>query len=359
MSSRTYVIAEAGVNHDGSVEDALRLIDAAAEAGADCVKFQAFKADALVTADADKAGYQKRTTSTSETQLTMLQQLELPASAFHQLRDHAKSRHIDFLVTPFDLASVEYLIGDLRLKRIKIGSGDMNNAPMLLVVATAGCEVILSTGMATLAEVEEALSVLAFGYANLGEPPSQRAFAAAWRQPETRATLKDKVVLLHCTTEYPAAPESVNLRAIETLRTEFGLSCGFSDHTLGICITIAAVGRGAAMLEKHLTLSRTRNGPDHAASLEPKEFRDMVDAIRTVEKAIGDGRKVPQAAEIENISIVRKSLVAARAIKKGEIFNAENLTLKRPAGGLPPLVYWDVIGKVAQRHYDANEKIEP
>jgi N-acetylneuraminate synthase len=359
MNNRVYVIAEAGVNHDGSVDDALRLVDAAADAGADCVKFQTFNAEALASAHADKAGYQRRTTDVAESQQAMLKRLELPNDAYRRLMQRAAEHDIDFLSTPFDPISLNFLIRDLQLPRIKVGSGDMTNAPMLLAIAEVGREIILSTGMATLAEVDDALSVLAFGYAHRTERPSRQSFAAAWSDPAHRKILQDKVVLLHCTTEYPAEIDAVNLKAIDTLAATFGLPVGYSDHTLGIEIATAAVARGAVMLEKHLTLDRARSGPDHAASIEPAEFTQMVDSIRRVEIALGDGRKTPQPAELPNIPIARKAVVAARPIEAGETFTAENLTLKRPGVGLPPIMLWETIGQAARRAYRVDEAIDP
>ena len=230
---------------------------------------------------------------------------------------------------------------------------------MLLAIACAGRNVILSTGMATLDEVELALAVLAFGYAQRREPPSRSAFALAFADQAVRAALAGKVTVLHCTTEYPAPPESANLRAMDTLADKFGLPVGYSDHTLGIEISIAAAARGAVMIEKHLTLDCRRDGPDHAASLEPEAFARMVAAIRLVEAALGDGRKVPQPVEVANIPIARKSLVAARAIEPGEAFSADNLALKRPAAGLPPIAYWELLGTPARRAYQADDMIEP
>jgi N-acetylneuraminate synthase len=359
MTGRVYIIAEAGVNHDGSLDDALRLVDAAAAAGADCVKFQTFVASALASTRAEKAQYQKRTTDAEESQLAMLKRLELPPAAYRTLQDRARVRDIDFLSTPFDPASLDFLLHDLKLDRLKVGSGDMTNAPMLLEMARAGREVILSTGMATLDEVEEALSVLAFGYAGRREAPSRAAVAQAFGDPAVRAALIGKVTVLHCTTEYPAPPAAANLRAMDTLAEKFGLPVGYSDHSMGLEVTISAAARGAVMIEKHLTLDCGRDGPDHAASLEPETFGRMVAAIRLVEAALGDGRKAPQPAEAANIPIARKSLVAARAIAAGEAFTADNLALKRPATGLPPIALWDLLGKPARRAYAADEAIEP
>ena len=358
MTDRVEIVAEAGVNHDGSVDDALRLVDAAADAGADCVKFQTFTAGAVASGRADKAAYQKQATGTAESQRDMLKRLELPRAAYPGLMARARQRGIGFLSTAFDPASLDFLLRELRLLRIKVGSGDLTNAPMLFDIARAGRPVILSTGMATLDEVQESLSVLAFGYARESGAPSRAAFAAAWRQPSVRNALTDKVTLLHCTTEYPAPVESANLRAIDTLAAAFGLPVGYSDHTLGFETAVAAAARGAVMLEKHMTLDRTRLGPDHAASLEPAEFRAMVGAIRHIEPALGDGQKKPQAVETANIPIARRALVAARAIAAGETFTRENVAIKRPGIGLPPIALWDMIGRKAQRAYDVDDAIE-
>jgi len=358
MTGRVEIVAEAGVNHDGSVDDALRLVDAAADAGVDYIKFQTFAADAVASARADKAAYQKRTTEAAESQRDMLKRLELPRSAYPALIARARQRGIGFLSTPFDPASLDFLLHELRLPRIKVGSGDLTNAPMLFDIARAGRPVVLSTGMARLDEVQEALSVLAFGYAGERASPSRAAFAAAWQRPSVRTALTGKVTLLHCTTEYPAPIESANLRAMDTLAAEFGLPVGYSDHTLGIETAVAAVARGAVMVEKHLTLDCARPGPDHAASLEPNGFCAMVAAVRRIEPALGDGQKKPQAAETANIPIARRALVAARAIAAGETFSRENIAIKRPAIGLPPIALWDVLGKTAQRAYDVDDTIE-
>lgn len=358
MNRRVYIVAEAGVNHDGSVDDAVRLVDAAAAAGADCVKFQTFRAEALASVRAEKAAYQQRLSDPGESQRQMLKRLELPAEAHRLLIERAQERGIDFLSTPFDPASLDFLMRTLDLPRIKVGSGDMTNAPMLLEIAKAGKELILSTGMADLAEVQEALAVLAFGYTASDEPPSRAAFAAAWADPARRRALAGKVVLLHCTTEYPAPIEAANLAAIDTLEQAFGLPIGYSDHTLGIEIAAAAAARGAVMIEKHLTLDRTRPGPDHAASIEPPEFACMVEAIRRIERALGDGVKAPQPAERANIPIARKALVAARSIAQGETFTAENLAVKRPGIGRAPILLWETIGQTASRAYRLDDEIE-
>jgi len=354
----TYIIAEAGVNHDGDVGDALRLVDAAADCGADCVKFQIFSAGAISSAAAPKAQYQLSTTDSAETAHDMLAALELPLDGFFKLKERATARKIDFLCTPFDHASLRFLVDELRLKTIKIGSGDLTNAPLLLDAARAGTDVILSTGMSRLDEIEHALGVLAFGNAEAGTAPGALAFKAAWANPLRRATLRDRVVLLHCTTEYPAPPESINLLAIDTLREAFGLAVGYSDHSEGTEVAIAAVARGASMLEKHLTLDRSRPGPDHAASLEPAAFAAMVAAVRTIDLALGDGAKVVQAAERGNVAVVRKSLVARVAIRAGELYSEQNLTCKRPGHGMSPYRLWDLYGKPAPRDFEPDDLIE-
>jgi N-acetylneuraminate synthase len=359
MKHKVFVIAEAGVNHDGVFEDALRLVDAAADAGADCVKFQTFDAGALASDHAPKAAYQQRTTDATESQKEMLRRLQLPHSAHYALKQHAANRGIQFLSTPFDSGSLAFLTKELGLNRVKVGSGDLTNAPLLLDIAHAGVSVVISTGMATLSEVEEALGVLAFGYAHAGDPRNRVVFRDSWADPACRAALVDRVTLLHCTTAYPASFDSVNLLAIDTLRSEFGLDVGYSDHTLDIHIAVAAVAREATMIEKHLTLDRSRSGPDHAASIEPAQFRDMVEAIRSVELSLGDGRKIPQPIEIENIQVARKSIVAARTIAPGELFSRDNLTCKRPGEGITPFIFWDLLGKRAPRGFAADELIYP
>lgn len=356
MRERVFIIAEIGVNHDGDVKVAEQLIDAAADCGADAVKFQTFSAAGLAVSTATKAAYQLRTTERHETQQAMLARLELPPEAYSVLMKRATDRGLTFLSTPFDPASLALLL-ELGLPIIKIGSGDMTNAPLLLAAARAGRDLILSTGMASQAEVEAALGVLAFGYCAPTEVPSRQAFCKAWSEAKANSKVFDKVVLLHCTTDYPAHPNAVNLRAMDTLRRAFGLRVGYSDHTLGITISIAAAALGACVIEKHLTLDRARSGPDHAMSLEPVNFRALVQAIRDVEVAQGDGEKEPQTSECANIAAVRKSLVALRPIRKGEKFSAENLGVKRPGTGLSPTLYWDYLGLAANRDFAADDII--
>ena len=353
-----FVIAEAGVNHNGSLETAKALVDAAAEAGADAVKFQSFKADDLTTATAAKADYQTHRTGGEETQQAMLRSLELSEDDQRAVFAHCATKGIAFLSTPFDLRSLAFLADGLRLPRIKVSSGDLTNTPLLLEIAKRGLDVILSTGMATMDEIEVALGVLAFGYAGAGDgTPGRAAFGRALLAPAGRAALRDKVTVLQCTTEYPAPADDLNLRAMDSIFARFGLTVGFSDHSIGPTAAIAAVARGARGIEKHITLERTMPGPDHMASMEPDAFTAMTAAIREVGRALGDGIKRPGDGETANKSAARKSLVAARDIKKGEPFTAENLTVKRPEDGIPAGEYFDWIGRAASRDFTADELI--
>jgi N-acetylneuraminate synthase len=359
MKSGVFIIAEAGVNHNGSMEMALRLVDAAAEAGVDAVKFQTFKADKLVSKGARKADYQIESTGTGESQHEMIKKLELDEAAHKALIRHCQEKGIQFLSTPFDHDSLALLAYDFDLPWIKISSGDITNAPLLLALAKTGKPAILSTGMSTLGEVEMALSVLAYGYAGNGQPPSCAAFEAAYASAEGRQALLDKVTLLHCTTEYPAPFNEVNLRAMLTLQHAFGLPAGYSDHTPGIAIPVAAVALGATMIEKHFTLDRSLPGPDHKASLEPSELAQMVRSIREVEAALGSPIKQPSASEVKNRPVARKSLVAAVDIAKGELFTTANLGVKRPGEGIDPVHYWEWLGKRANKDYRQDDKVQP
>lgn len=330
--NKVYVIAEAGVNHNGSFELAKQMVLEAKKAGADAVKFQTFTAENLVTKYAKKARYQKETTDASQTQYQMLKKLELSHGDYCGLKALCESVKIDFLSTPFDLTSIE-LLENLGVMRYKIPSGEITNYPYLVCIAKTHKPVILSTGMSTLEEVKEAVEVLK----NYGAP---------------------EIVLLHCNTEYPTPAEDVNLKAMCTLSDQFHLQIGYSDHTLGIEIPIAAAVMGARIIEKHFTLDRTMEGPDHKASLEPGEFASMVKAIRNVEKAMGSGVKEPSVSETSNIVIVRKSIVALKKIHKGEVFSEENITAKRPGNGISPMKWLNVIGKTASRDFEEDELIE-
>ena len=349
-----FIIAEAGVNHNGCISRAHDLVDAATSCGADAVKFQSFKADKLATIAAPKAEYQKERTDPEQSQLEMLRELELSATDHKELIDHCIDCEIEFLSTPFDHESFVFLC-ESGIRRMKIGSGDLTNAPLLLKVASEGCDIILSTGMATLSEIEETLGVLAFGFSNKDKKPTRTDFLEALADSDSYRHLYEKVTLLHCTTEYPTPLEQVNLGAIQTLKHAFGLHCGYSDHTRGINIPIAAVAMGASVLEKHLTLDRSLPGPDHSASIEPAQFQSMVDGIREVEISFGHGRKIPMSVEFKNKLIARKSLVAKKKISKGDVLIEDSMTTKRPGSGKNPITFFDLLGTKAIEDYEPDD----
>ncbi len=328
------IIAEAGVNHNGDLDLARRLVDAAAEAGADLVKFQTFNADRLVTVDAGKAEYQRASADAQESQHAMLRRLELTREMHEKLIEHCESRGIPFFSTAFDLESVDLLV-ELGLDRFKVPSGEITNLPYLRRVGMHGKPVILSTGMSTLEEIGAALSAL-----------------------EEAGTPRTRITVLHCNTEYPTPMGDVNLRAMLTIRDAFGVAVGYSDHTLGIEVPIAAVALGAAVIEKHFTLDRKLPGPDHEASLEPAELTAMVSAIRNIERALGDGVKTPSPSESKNRPVARKSIVAKSPIRAGEEFSAANLAVKRPGTGISPMRWDEVIGRRAPRDFAADEAID-
>ena len=333
MNSKTLIIAEAGVNHNGDLDLAKQLINAAADAGADLVKFQTFNANRQVTRTAKKADYQTQTTSSTESQHAMLRRLELTEEMHHQLIAHCLTQNIGFLSTGFDIESVDLLVS-LGQECFKIPSGEITNLPYLGHIGQLSKTVILSTGMATLGEIEAAIEVL-----------------------EQTGTPRVKVTVLHCTTEYPTPMNEVNLRAMQSIHAAFDVAVGYSDHTEGIEIAIAAVAMGASVIEKHFTLDRTFPGPDHQASLEPAELKAMVTAIRNIEIALGDGIKRLTPSEARNKPVARKSLVANRAISIGEIFTAENLTTKRPGTGISPMRWDEFVGQAAQKDYHEDELI--
>jgi N,N'-diacetyllegionaminate synthase len=331
---KTLIVAEAGVNHNGDPGLAHRLIDVAADAGADRIKFQTFSADRLVTGSAGKAEYQQRSTGAEESQHAMLQRLELSRELHVQLIEHCHARGIGFFSTAFDLDSVRLLV-DLGADRFKIPSGEITNLPYLRLIGSYCKPVILSTGMCTLGEIEAALGVL-----------------------EQSGTPRDRITVLHCTTEYPAPMDEVNLRAMLTIRDAFGVAVGYSDHTMGIEVALAAVALGASVIEKHFTVDRNLPGPDHKASLEPAELGALVKGIRNIERALGSPVKRPTVSEAGNTPVARKSLVAARAIRAGEPFTESNLIVKRPGNGISPMSWDQVIGRRAPRDFSADELIE-
>jgi N-acetylneuraminate synthase len=354
---KTLIIAEAGVNHNGDLAMALELVDKAAEAGADYIKFQTFKAVNLASASAKKAGYQRRTTDNAESQLAMLQRLELSAADHEAIMARCAERGVRFLSTPFDLDSLELLTDNFGLPEIKLGSGNLTDALLLLAAGRRGVRIILSTGMSSLGEVEEALGVLAFGLCRTGDPKGRHDFAEVLLDPSVWPVLAKQVTLLHCTTEYPSAFEDTNLRAMETLRRAFGLRVGYSDHTEGEYVSLAAVALGAEVLEKHFTLDRRLPGPDHAASLEPAELTSLVRGVRAVERALGTGIKQPGAAETANRSVARKSLLAGRDLPAGHTLTPADIVAKRPGNGLSPMLLWDLAGTVTSRAIAEGEPL--
>lgn len=329
---KTLIIAEAGDNHNGSRELAFQLIDKAVEAGADCVKFQTFITEEIISKRAEKAEYQKAATGSDESQYQMVKKLELSFEQFRELQKYAEERGITFLSTPFDIPSVEFL-DSINIPCFKIPSGEITNLPYLIKIAETGRDVIMSTGMAELNEIENAINIL-------------REYGSG------------DISLLHCNTEYPTPYEDVNLCAMLTLKEKFGVKVGYSDHTQGIEVPIAAVALGAEIIEKHFTLDHNMEGPDHKASLEPDELKQMVDGIRNTEKALGNGIKTASPSEKKNIQIARKSIVARRNIEKGEILTEENLAVKRPGNGISPMRWYEVIGTKAIRDFSEDEMIE-
>ncbi|MEI8395101.1 MAG: N-acetylneuraminate synthase [Rhodospirillaceae bacterium] len=356
---RPLIIAEAGVNHNGSLDMALRLVDAAAEAGVDVVKFQTFKTEKVIARHAPKARYQTENCGAGESQFEMVRKLELDGAAFQRIAARCAEAGVEFLSTPFDEDSLDLLVRELPVKRLKIPSGEITNAPLLLRAARSGLPLIVSTGMASLGEIEAALGVIAFGgIAPLDAVPGPAAFAAAFESAAGQGAIAATVTLLHCTSEYPAPLDEVNLRAMDTMRRAFGLPVGYSDHTEGIAIPVAAAALGAVMIEKHYTLDRTLPGPDHRASLEPAELKAMVAAVRAVGRALGSPLKRLQPGEADTRAVARKSLVAAVDIPEGAPFTVATLTTKRPGTGLSPFGYWDRLGRPAGRAYAADEMIE-
>lgn len=331
---KTIIIAEAGVNHNGNYDMAIKMIDAAKAAGADYVKFQTAKPELVISTFAPKAEYQKETTGNGESQLEMCKAIHLPLTDYKPLKEYCDKVGIGFMSTPFDLVSIDVL-EPLDMDYYKIPSGEITNLPYLRAIAAKGRKVIISTGMSELPEIEEALQIL-----------------------EKGGLKRSDIIVLHCNTEYPTPMRDVNLRAMLDIRDSLGVAVGYSDHTNGIEVPIAAVALGAEVIEKHFTLDKTLPGPDHKASLEPQELKGMVDAIRNIESALGDGKKKVTDSERPNIIVARKSIVASRAIKAGEVYTEENITVKRPGNGISPMKWDDVLGKTAPRDFEYDELIE-
>ncbi len=346
-----FIIAEAGVNHNGDINIAKKLVEVAANSGADAIKFQSFRAELLVTKSAQMAQYQQENTNTQSSQYEMLKKLELSESDHFAIQAHCQSHNIQFLSTPFDPISADLLIKKCGLPIIKIGSGDLTNLPLLYEIAQSGVNLILSTGMAILSDIDDALKICYNGYKHY--PPTENS-VIDWH------FLGKKIAILHCITDYPAPAQLCNLRAINTLQAKYPhCQIGYSDHALGIDIAFAAIAMGAQILEKHITLDKNMHGPDHIASTEPQEFKQLVAKIRAFELAKGDGIKRPNQREIANQKIACKSLVALKNIAKGEIFNHENLGVKRPSDGIKPKYFWQYLGTPANQDYRTDELIQP
>ncbi len=333
MSKKSvYIIAEAGVNHNGSIELAYKMVDVAVDAGVDAIKFQTFIAELGVSKFARMAEYQENNTRKKESQLEMVKKLELSFDEFKEIKHYCNVKGIEFLSTPFDLESVSFL-NELGISAFKIPSGEITNLPYLRKVAQAGKKIIISTGMCNEEEISDALTLL-------------------------KSMGVEDITVLHCNTEYPTPMEDVNLKAMNTIKDKYNVKVGYSDHTLGIEVPVAAVALGAEVIEKHFTLDKTMEGPDHVASLDPNELKNMVKAIRNIEIALGNGIKKPSKSEIKNKDIARKSIVARIKIKEGQVFTEENLTVKRPGTGISPMRWDEVIGMIASRNYEEDEMIE-
>ena len=328
---KVFIIAEAGDNHNGDYDTALKLVDKAVEAGADCVKFQTFVTERVISKLAEKADYQKESTGTGESQYEMVKKLELSFEQFRQIKKYCEQKKIMFLSTPFDLESIDFL-QEIDIPFWKIPSGEITNLPYLEKIAHTGKDIIMSTGMCTIEEIQKAIDILKKNGAG-------------------------KMTLLHCNTEYPTPYEDVNLRAMKTMAETFGVEVGYSDHTKGIEVPIAAAAMGAVVIEKHFTLDKNMPGPDHKASLEPDELKQMIQSVRNIEKALGSSEKKPSTSEIKNIDIARKSIVAKKAIKKGEELTEDNLDIKRPGNGISPMYWYDLLGTKAVKDFSEDELI--
>ena len=351
-----YIIAEAGVNHNGDINLAHKLIDTAAEAGADAVKFQTFNAAKLTSPNLAKADYQKNKTNKSESQQDMLKSLELPLKWHQNLKERAENNGLDFLSTAFDIDSHNFLI-KLGINKIKIPSGELTNGPLIWKFAKSGIDIIISTGMADISEIEDALATIAHSYNSKDIPTNMSEIRKLWLNQKIKDSLKGKVTILHCTSQYPAEFRHVNLRAMQSMKDKFGLDIGYSDHTMGMSISLAAAANGATVIEKHFTIDRSLPGPDHAASLEPNELIKMVQEIRNIEISMGDGIKRPQEDEEKIKLSVRKQIIAAKAIKKGTLIDITDLTSARCGEGMSPNDVWSLVGKISKNSYNTGDLI--
>ncbi len=352
-----YIIAEAGVNHNGDIGIAKSLIDVAFKSGANAIKFQTFDATKLVSRTTLKAKYQsKNTENNNETQFDMLKKLELKKSEFIELKEYCDKLDIDFLSTPFDLESLDFLV-DLNVKKIKIASGEISNLPFIWEVAKKNIPIIMSTGMSNLSEVQNAVATIIHSHKNESEPTSINEITDIVKE-EKKYNLYKTLSLLHCTSQYPAPLNEINLNCIEMLEKKFGLNVGYSDHSDGIEVSLAAVAKGAKIIEKHFTIDKNLEGPDHKASLEPEELKSMVESIRKIEKALGNNLKELQKSEVDTQIVARQQLIAAKNIKKGSTFKKDDFSTRRCGAGIPPYLKWDLIGRVSNHDYEEGDLIK-
>jgi len=357
VSAEVFIIAEAGVNHNGDPDVAFQLIDVASDSGVDAIKFQTFNTDELVTTAAPKAAYQTASVGRQVSQYEMLKNLELSKSAQKELKQYSEKKGLVFMSSAFDIPSLNFIVYELGIDLLKIPSGEVTNGPLLFEYGRTGRNLIMSTGIASLEEIRLALGVIAHASLNPNQNPSTKNILESFESDEVQELLRRRVTLLQCTSEYPTPINELNLRAIDTLRKEFGVRIGFSDHSEGIFAAVAAAALGSVVIEKHFTLDKELEGPDHRASLNPEELGLMVGEVRKVEFALGDGLKIPTASELVNQSAVRKSLYAKVPIKAGDCFTIDNLISKRPQIGISPMEYWKILGKVSQRSYAKDEQI--
>ena len=357
MINNTFIIAEAGVNHNGDINTALKLVDIASDSGADAVKFQTFNTNKLTTKRARLSDYQNYNNNTDLSQQDLLRSLELSARDYIKLSEYCNSKNIEFMSTAFDVNSLDFLIKETNLKRIKIPSGENINPFLLLRAARSNLPIIVSTGLSELNEIKSCLSILAYGFINKYKIPTTKEALNAYRSPKSRKSLLEKVTILQCVSDYPALPEDMNIKAMVNLGNIYNLSYGLSDHSIGIEISIAAVALGATVIEKHFTLDKNMKGPDHKASLSPLELTNMVRSIRVVEKSLGNGEKKPSRNELKNLNSIRGSLVAKKNIKKNTEFSKNNITVKRPGDGLSPLKFLDLNGTKSKKNFKLDEQI--
>lgn len=351
------IIAEAGVNHNGSINTAYELIDAAHNAGADIVKFQTYRTENLVTRETKQAKYQVENTKKMESQYDMLKRLELSYVEFEKLKDYCDKKGIEFMSTGFDHESIDFLLNNLKQRAFKISSGDLTNAPLLFYIASKRVNIILSTGMATTDEIHKALSYIAYGLSGQKDMSANKV-KEFYSGKKAKNLLSQYVTVLHCTTEYPTPVSEVNLNTLDYLKKELQLPIGFSDHTEGILFPLVAAGKGVTVIEKHFTLDKSMPGPDHKASLNPPELKEMITKLKLVEKGLGSKEKVVSSSELENRKVARKSIVASEEIKNGEQFSVDNLDVKRAGSGISPFLFWDYIGEKADRNYQKDELIK-